>query len=107
MMYLIKCWSVLIMSTYYMFPNINWGCGGLAVVWWTAKSEVQIPARADIWIEISVPCTPLSASGITSQWIPEPVPSLELAQREEERVERMIARTSVIKKKHERNPKTQ
>jgi len=47
---------------------------------------------------------PYSTSGTASQWIPEPVPSLELTYGEEERVEQKGADTSVVKKKHERNP---
>ena len=43
--------------------------GGLAVACWAAKGEVQTPVRAEIWIEISVPCAPYSAFGTTSQWI--------------------------------------
>ena len=36
-------------------------CSGPTVVCWTAseRSEVQTPAMADIWIEISALCTPL------------------------------------------------
>jgi len=33
--------------------------GDLAVACWTAKWEVKIPARAEIWIEISAPCASL------------------------------------------------
>ena len=43
-----------------------------------------------------------------SQWIySEPAPNLELTWSEKERVERMGADTSVVKKRHERNPVTQ
>ena len=64
------------------------------------RSEVQNPARAEIWNEISAPnASYSSASGTTSQWIPEPVPSLKLKYGEEEMVEQKGVDTSVVKKK--------
>ena len=88
--------------------------GGVAVTSRTAKRKVRgsnLGHGYRIWIEVSVLCDhahPYSASGTSSQWIPESVPSLELNWSEEERVVRIGADrpTSVVKKKHERNPMT-
>ena len=90
-------------------------CSGLAVECWTANQVVRgsNPARAEIWIKISVfsvPCTvvhPYFASGTTSKWIPEPVPRVEFTYSEEESVDQKGADTSLVKRKHERNPMTQ
>ena len=49
-------------TSLYNAINENGVCGGLAVVFRTAKgerSEVHTPARAEIWIGISASCAPL------------------------------------------------
>ena len=63
-------------------------------------SEVQTPARVEIWIQISAPCAvvhPYSASWTTSQWLPEPVYGLEHDYGEEESVERKGAELQIFR----------
>jgi len=43
----------------------------------TARSEVQTPARAEIWNEISASCTPRAMPLGPQHRVPEPVPGLE------------------------------
>ena len=61
------------------------------------RFEVQTPDRAEIWIEIYVPCTPL-----LRLWDHKSVDS-RASPSWEERGEN----TLVIKRRHERNPTTQ
>ena len=74
-------------------------CGGLAVVYCTAKSKIQIPARVEIWIEISVPRPPLIRL-LDQKWLDtraSPNPG-----EGEANGCRKTADTSVVK--HKRNP---
>ena len=59
--------SEILLTVYTIVYRVR---GGLAVVCWTAneRSEAQTLTRAEIWIEISAPCSPYSASGATS-WV--------------------------------------
>ena len=63
------------------------------------RSEIHTLARAKFGLRFLLHAHQYSASGTTSQWIPEPVAGLELTYSEEERVERMGADTLVVKTK--------
>src|SRR6218665_229659 len=56
------------------------------------------PCRSEIWIQIFSHAHPYSACGTTRPRVAEPVSSLKLTQSKEERVKRMGANTSVVKK---------
>ena len=81
-------------------------CG---LVCWTAKWDVQgsNPSQAQIWIEISVPCTPLlhlwDHKSVDTRASPKPGTRLEWGREDRG----MGADTLIAKKKHKRNPMTQ